>query len=94
MDAKLFIQKKEIHIRDTKKVETLSQIPCSTTLSESIWFKAGKKNKVVEDELSEEADIENDIGHISSSKESDEEPSDQDFWRVLVMILKEIQNPR
>ena len=38
IDAKLFIQKKEIYIGNTKKEETVSQIPYSTTLSKDIRF--------------------------------------------------------
>ena len=79
VDAKLFIQKKEIHIGDTKKGETVSQIPCSTTVSEGTQFQASKKEKIVVDESSEEEDTENNVGDSSSEEESDEEPSDQDF---------------
>ena len=38
VDAKLFIQKKEIHIGDSKKGEAVSQIPCSITSSEYTCF--------------------------------------------------------
>ena len=38
VDIKLFIQKKKIHIRDSKKREALFQISCSTTLSEDTRF--------------------------------------------------------
>lgn len=94
VDAKLFIQKKEIHIGDTKKGETVSQIPCSTTLSEGTHFQASKKDKIVVDKSSEGGDTKDDVRDTSSEEESDKEPSDQDFSKVLVMTLKIIQNLR
>ena len=79
VDAKLFIQKKEIHIGDTKKGEAVSQISCSTTLSEGTQFQASKRDKVVVDESSNGETTESNIEDISSENESDEESSDQDF---------------
>ena len=64
VDAKLFIQKEEIHIGNTKKEEAISQIFCSTTLSERTWFQANKKDKDVVDESSEGKDKENDMEEI------------------------------
>ncbi len=78
IDAKLFIQKKEIHIGDTKKGEIVSHIPCSTTLSEDTCFQASIKGKAVMDESSEEDDTEHENGN-SSGEESDEESSEHDF---------------
>lgn len=40
IDAKLFIQKKEIYINKVKKREIVSQIPCSTTFSKDTRFEA------------------------------------------------------
>ena len=79
VDAKLFIQKKEIHIEYTKKGETVSQTCCSITVSEGTQFQASKNKKIVVDKLSEEKDIDNNIGDSSFSEESNEEPSDRDL---------------
>ena len=79
VDAKLFIQKKEIHIGDTKKQETISQILYSTTVSKGTQFQANKKEKIVVDESSEEEDIEDNVEDSFSKKESNEELFDQNF---------------
>ena len=78
VDAKLFIQKKEIYIGDIKKGETVSHIPYSTTPSEDAHFQASSKGKAVVDESSEEDDTKNE-NEDSSEEESDEESSEQDF---------------
>ena len=77
VDAKLFIQKKEIHIGDSKKGEAVSQIPCSITSSEDTRFQASGKGRVNVDETSEE-DTEHE-DEDSSEEESDDESSDQGF---------------
>ena len=58
VDAKLYIQKKEIHIRDSKKGEAIFQIPCSTTTFKDINFYANNKNKANIDESSDKEDTE------------------------------------
>ena len=78
VDAKLFIQKKEIHIGDIKKREVVSQIPCSTTSSEDTQFEASSKSQIDADESSEEEDIDSSDTY-NSDEESEEELSDQDF---------------
>ena len=94
VDAKLFIQKKEIHIRNTKKGETVSSIPCSTTVSEGTQFQTSKKEKIVVDKSSEKEDTKDNVGDNSSEKKLDKEPSIQDFYNVLVMTLKVVPNLR
>ncbi len=75
VDTKLFIQKKEIHIGDTKKGEIVSHIPCSTTLFEDTRFQASIKGKAVIDDSSEEDNIKHEDGN-SSKEKSDEESSE------------------
>lgn len=94
VDTKFFIYKKEIHIKDTKKGEVVSQILCSTTNSENTQFQANKKDKVVIDKLFEEKDIENDIENSYSKEELDKKLFDQDFQKFLVMTLNITQNLR
>ena len=78
VDAKLYIQKKKIHIGDSKKGKAVFQISCSTTVFENTRFQASTKNKANVDELSEEEDIEHEDGS-STEGESDDESSDQVF---------------
>ena len=78
IDAKLYIQKKEIHIGNSKKGKAVFQIPCSTTAFENTRFQASTKNKANVDELSEEEDIEHKDGS-STEGESADESSDQVF---------------
>lgn len=78
VDAKLFIQKKEIHIGDTKKREAVSLIPCTTTPSEDTRFRVSSKGKAVVEESSEEDDTKHE-NEDSSEEESDEVSSKQDF---------------
>lgn len=47
VDAKLFIQKREIHIGDIKKGKRVSHIPFSTTPFEDTRFQADIKGKAV-----------------------------------------------
>ena len=54
VNAKLFIQKKEIYIGDIKKREMVSQILYSITPSKDTWFEASSKSEVDEDKSSEE----------------------------------------
>lgn len=56
VDAKLLIQKKEIHIGDVKEGETVFQIPCSTTTSEDTQFDAKKRGKADTEISSDEED--------------------------------------
>lgn len=79
VDIKFFIQKKEIHIKDIKKKETVSQIFYLTTLFEGTRFQASRKDKVVIDKSFEGKDIKNDIEDSFFEEESDEKPFDQDF---------------
>lgn len=78
MDAKLFIQKKEIHIEDIKKGETVSHIHYSTTLSEDTRFQASSKSKTIVDKLFEEDNTEH-KNENSFEEESDERSIEQDF---------------
>ena len=78
-------------MRDTKKGEIVSHIPCSTTLSEDAHFQASSKGKAVVDKSSKENDTKN-KNEDSSEKESDKEFSEQDFSKVLVMTLKILQS--
>ena len=87
MGAKLFIQKKEIHIGDTKKEEAVSQIPYSTISFEDIFFQASNTGKAIIDDLFEEDDTKHENGD-SSEEESNETSSDQNFEKVLLMNLK------
>ena len=61
VDAKLFIQKKEIQIGDSKKGGAVSQMPCSITPSEDTRFEASGKGRVNVDETSEENSKHEDI---------------------------------
>ena len=78
IDAKLYIQKKEIHIGDSKKREAIFQIPCSTTASGDTHFQASTKHKANVDESSDEEHREHEDGS-SIEGESDDESSDQGF---------------
>lgn len=78
MDAKLFIPKKEIYIRDNKNIEVVFQIPCSTTPSEDTHFQANSKSIVNIDKSSEEEDIKHE-DEKSIEVESDKKSSDQGF---------------
>ena len=78
VDAKLFIQKKEIHIGDIKKREVVSQIPYSTTSSKETQLEASSKNQIDADESSEEEDMDSSDTY-NSDEESEKELSDQDF---------------
>lgn len=87
MDAKLFIQKKEICIGDIKKGEAISQILFFITSSEDTCFQASSKGKTIIDDSFKENDAKY-KNKDSFEKESDETFFDQDFKKVLVMTLK------
>lgn len=78
VDAKLFIQKKEIHIRDIKKRETVFLIPFSITLFEDTQFNAKEKEEVNTNISSNEKNTD-DSTKYSSDNELNEDSSDQDF---------------
>ena len=81
VDAKLFIQEKEIHIGNIKKREVITQILCSTTFSKKTQFEASCKNQINKDKSSKETDI--DSSNIYNSDEkSEKDLSDQDFENV------------
>ena len=71
IDVKLFIQKKEIYIGDTKKREIVSHILCSITPFKNAHFQASSKGKTIVDESSKEDDTE------YENKDSSEEKSDK-----------------
>ena len=72
VDSNLFIQKKEIHIRDSKKREAISQISYSITPSEYTYFQTNSKGRVNVNELSSKKDIQHEDGD-SYEEESDDE---------------------
>ena len=77
IDTKLFIQKKEIHIRDSKKKEAVSQISYSITPSEDTCFQSSDKGRANINKTSEK-DIEHE-DKVSSEEESDDKSSDKGF---------------
>lgn len=78
VDAKLFIQKKEIHISNIKKREVVSQISYYTTSFEKTQFEADSKNPMNADKSSKEENIDSsDIYNFD--EELKEKLSDQDF---------------
>ena len=74
MYIKLFIQKKEIHIRDTKTGKAVLQILCSTTSFEDTRFRAGNKTKAIIDNTSTKDDTEHE------NRDSFKEESDETFF--------------
>lgn len=73
------------------KREIVFQILCFTTFFKDTQFEASSNSQIDKDELLKEENI--NISNIyNSNKESEEDLSNQDFYKVQRMTLKEIQN--